>query len=74
MTSFRPAILLCTLAALMSLSGGALAENDLERESLASLTAPAEAPPTVAPAPEPNAALLAGLGGLVLLLFVVRRK
>lgn len=63
-----------TLVAMGLFSEGVLAENaTVTPPSLEAL--PTEEPPaSPTTTPEPNSALLAGLGGIALLLFALRRK
>ena len=61
---------LMPLAAGMLLSQGAFAEEDVSAPPALPLTENAEETST----PEPNTTLLAGLGGLALLFFALRRK
>lgn len=70
MTPFRPTTVL-VMALALALSHSALGSDPAGGES-ARLPVPAENVSTAAP--EPNTALLAGLGGLALLFFALRRK
>ena len=74
MLSFHSASRLLAIAFVALFSHSAFAEEPSEPQDEVGAIPITEPVPEATPAPEPNTAILAAVGGLVVLLFAMRRK